>query len=69
MANQVRYNEIVLTPQEEILYELLRIIKPGIDRIAPVATQWHRGFRNGGFVVSINKQEMAIAADRDIEVR
>jgi AAA15 family ATPase/GTPase len=56
------FNEIVLTPQEEILYESLRIIEPGIDRIAPVATQWHRGFRNGGFVVSINKQRVPIGS-------
>jgi AAA15 family ATPase/GTPase len=56
------FNEIVLTPQEEILYESLRIIEPGIDRIAPVSTQRHRGFKNGGFVVSINKQRVPIGS-------
>jgi AAA15 family ATPase/GTPase len=57
-----QFNQIVLTPQEETLYESLRIIEPGIERIAPIATQGYRGSRNGGFVVSINKQRVPIGS-------
>jgi AAA15 family ATPase/GTPase len=57
-----QFNQIVLTPQEETLYESLRIIEPGIERIAPIATQGYRGSRNGGFVVSINKQRVPISS-------
>jgi AAA ATPase domain/AAA domain, putative AbiEii toxin, Type IV TA system len=57
------FNEIVLTPQEEILYESLRSIEPGIERIATVATQgYHRVTGNGGFVVSINRQRVPIGS-------
>ena len=53
------FNQIVLTPQEETLYEALRIIEPGIERIAPVTTQ---GYGSAGFVVSINKQRVPIGS-------
>jgi AAA15 family ATPase/GTPase len=56
------FNEIVLTPQEEILYESLRIVEPEIERIAPITTQGNRDLRNGGFVVSINKQRVPIGS-------
>ena len=57
-----QFNKIVLTPQEEILYESLRIIEPDIERIAPIATQGSKSSRNGGFVVSINKQRVPIGS-------
>ncbi len=57
-----QFNQIVLTPQEDILYEALRTIEPGIERIAPVAAQGYRGARNGRFVVSINKQRVPIGS-------
>jgi predicted ATPase len=56
------FNEIVLTPQEEILYESLRTIEPGIERIAPISDQGYSDRRNGGFVVSINKQRVPIGS-------
>jgi predicted ATPase len=53
------FDEIVLTPQEEILYESLRAIEPGIERIAPVVNK-----KNGtvGFIVLINKQRVPIGS-------
>jgi AAA15 family ATPase/GTPase len=57
-----QFNEIVLTPPEHILYEALRIIEPGIERIAPISDQGYRGSRNGSFVVSINKQRVPIGS-------
>jgi AAA15 family ATPase/GTPase len=57
-----QFNQIVLTPQEEILYESLRSIEPGIERIAPVVNQGYQGARNGGFFVSINKQRIPIGS-------
>jgi hypothetical protein len=56
------FNQIVLTPQEEILYESLRIIEPGIERIAPIGNPIYRRTANGGFVVSINKQRVPIGS-------
>jgi AAA15 family ATPase/GTPase len=57
-----QFNQIVLTPEEDTLYESLRAIEPGIERIAPVATQGYAGSGNGGFVVSINKQRVPIGS-------
>jgi energy-coupling factor transporter ATP-binding protein EcfA2 len=56
------FNQIVLTPKEETLYESLRIIEPGIERIATVGNQMYRQNINGGFVVSINKQRVPIGS-------
>ena len=53
------FNQIVLTPQEETLYEALRTIEPGIERIAPVTTQGHESV---GFIVSINKQRVPLGS-------
>jgi AAA15 family ATPase/GTPase len=53
------FNAIVLTPQEEILYESLRIIEPGIERIAAIIAQGSR--KHGSeFIISINKQRVPI---------
>jgi AAA15 family ATPase/GTPase len=57
-----QFNQIVLTSQEETLYESLRIIEPDIERIAPIATQGYNSSRNGGFVVLINKQRVPIGS-------
>jgi AAA15 family ATPase/GTPase len=57
-----QFNQIVLTPQEDILYESLRTIEPGIERIAPVAIHRHQIYGNGGFVVLINKQRVPIGS-------
>ncbi|WP_309729802.1 AAA family ATPase, partial [Chamaesiphon sp. OTE_75_metabat_556] len=56
------FNQIVLTPQEETLYESLRIIEPGIERIATVGNRMYRQNINSGFVVSINKQRVPIGS-------
>jgi AAA15 family ATPase/GTPase len=56
------FNQIVLTPQEETLYESLRIIEPGIERIATVGNPTYRQNTNNGFIVSINKQRVPIGS-------
>ncbi len=56
-----QFNKIVLTPKEDILYESLRIIERGIERIAPVTTKGNRK-NDAGFVVSINKQRVPIGS-------
>jgi AAA15 family ATPase/GTPase len=53
------FNAIVLTPQEEILYESLRIIEPGIERIAAITAQGSRKY-GSEFIISINKQRVPI---------
>ena len=57
-----QFNQIVLTPKEDILYESLRTIEPGIERIAPVIIHGYQRSGNGGFVVSINKQRVPIGS-------
>jgi AAA15 family ATPase/GTPase len=57
-----QFNQIVLTPGEETLYESLRAIEPDIERIASVTTQGYRGSGNGGFVVLINKKRVPIGS-------
>jgi AAA15 family ATPase/GTPase len=57
-----QFNQIVLTPQEDIVYESLRTIEPDIERIAPVVIQGYQGSENGGFVVLINKQRVPIGS-------
>jgi AAA15 family ATPase/GTPase len=52
-----RFNEIVITPQEEILYEALRFIEPNIRRIAPM--------ENGSFMVAIDNQRIPISSMGD----
>jgi AAA15 family ATPase/GTPase len=49
-----QFEQIVLTPEEDIVYESLRIIEPGINRIAT--------FRNGGLDVSINEKRVPIGS-------
>jgi AAA15 family ATPase/GTPase len=56
------FNQIVLTPQEETLYESLRIIEPGIERIAIVGNSIFQQNVNSSFVVSINKQRVPIGS-------
>jgi AAA15 family ATPase/GTPase len=48
-----QFNQIVLTPEEDIVYESLRIIEPKINRIATL---------NRSFDVSINKQRVPIGS-------
>jgi AAA15 family ATPase/GTPase len=51
------FNEIILLPFEEILYEALRFIEPSLHRIAPV--------KNGSFVVAIDGQRVPIGSMGD----
>ncbi len=43
----------------------LKIIEPGIERIAPISSQSHQNFGNGGFIVLINKKRVHIGSMGD----
>ena len=47
------FNQIVLTPEEDLLYEALQIIEPGIKRIAPTGITVGRNSLRGGFYVKL----------------
>jgi AAA15 family ATPase/GTPase len=59
------FNEIVLTPQEEILYDALRFIEPGIQRIASSAILGSGKEQRGGFVVAIDGKRIPIGSMGD----
>jgi AAA domain, putative AbiEii toxin, Type IV TA system len=49
------FNQIVLTPEEELATEALQIIDPTIRRVAPSGTHNHEsGYSHGGFLVLKN---------------
>jgi AAA15 family ATPase/GTPase len=59
------FNQIVITPQEQILYEALRFIEPKIERIAPITIQGFRKVQHGGFVVAIDGKRIPIGSMGD----
>jgi AAA15 family ATPase/GTPase len=61
------FNQIVITPQEEILYEALRFIEPKIERIAPIsiALQEAKTGQHGGFVVAVDGKRVPIGSMGD----
>jgi AAA15 family ATPase/GTPase len=59
------FNQIVITPQEEILYDALRFIEPKIERIAPTTIQGSRKGQHGGFVVAIDGKRVPIGSMGD----
>jgi AAA15 family ATPase/GTPase len=59
------FNQIVITPQEQILYEALRFIEPKIERIAPTTIQGSRRVQHGGFVVAIDGKRIPIGSMGD----
>lgn len=54
------FDEIVLTPEEELLVEALRTIEPNIDRIASIGSERSRlvsGTRQGNIVVKLSNHK------------
>ena len=63
------YNEIVLTPMEDLVLEALKIIEPGIERIAAVAPEEYRPIpaSRGGILIRLSgvKDRIPIASMGD----
>jgi AAA15 family ATPase/GTPase len=59
------FNQIVITPLEEILYDALRFIEPKIERIAPTTIQGSDKEQHGGFVVAIDGKRVPIGSMGD----
>ena len=59
------FNQIVITPQEQILYEALRFVEPKIERIAPTTIKGSRRVQYGGFVVAIDGKRIPIGSMGD----
>ncbi|NJL56979.1 AAA family ATPase [bacterium] len=47
------FDQVVLTPEEELVYEALQTIEPNIERIASVGSKKYRNAERGGFVVRL----------------
>ena len=60
------FNQVVLTPEEDVITEALRTIEPDIDRIAPIASQQslYSGSRSG-FVVRVGQERVPIGSMGD----
>ena len=56
------FNQIVLTPEEEFIYQALRNIEPNLERIAPIISEPRSRNENfhGGFVVKLSNMEQRI---------
>ncbi len=48
------FNQIVLTPEEELVYQALQIIEPNIERIAPVSNELRNNNTHSGFFVRLS---------------
>ena len=54
------FNQIVLTPAEDLVYEALQIIEPKIKRIAPIGTKIKNNDSRGGFLVLLSDSQKRI---------
>jgi predicted ATP-dependent endonuclease of OLD family len=61
------FEQVVLTPEEELVYNALQGIEPNIERIAAVGSEKYRNAERGGFVVrfSNNNQRVPIGSMGD----
>jgi AAA15 family ATPase/GTPase len=53
------FEQVVLTPEEDLVLESLRIIEPNIERIAPVSSKTYEGSRSR-FVVRLSNSDQRI---------
>ena len=51
------FNQVVLTPEEDLVYQALQTIEPDIERIAPIGNQINSNSRGGFFVRLKNKKK------------
>ncbi len=54
------FDQVVLTPEEELVYEALQTIEPTIERIASVGSKKYRNAERGGFVVRLANDHQRI---------
>lgn len=53
------FEKVVLTPEEDLVLEALRIIEPTIERIAPVSSEEYPGSRNR-FAVRLSDRDQRV---------
>lgn len=54
------FNQIVLTPEEDLVYQALRIIEPNIERIAPIGNEIKKNNSRSGFFVRLSDTQKRI---------
>ncbi|MDX2216416.1 MAG: AAA family ATPase [Oculatellaceae cyanobacterium bins.114] len=54
------FDQVVLTPEEDLITEALQTIEPSIDRIASVSSERNRFGSRGGFVVRLTNGDQRI---------
>jgi AAA15 family ATPase/GTPase len=54
------FNRIVLTPEEDLVYQALRIIEPNIQRIAPIGNELKNNNTRSGFFVRLSDTQERI---------
>lgn len=54
------FNKVVLTPEEDLVYQALQIIEPKIQRIAPIGTELKNNSTRGGFYVKLSDSDKRI---------
>lgn len=61
------FEQVVLTPEEELVYEALQTIESNIERIASVGSKKYRNAERGGFVIRFadNNQRVPIGSMGD----
>ncbi|MGL5078327.1 MAG: AAA family ATPase, partial [Waterburya sp.] len=54
------FNQIVLTPEENLVYQALQIIEPNIERIAPIGNEIKNNNSRSGFFVRLSDTQKRI---------
>ncbi len=54
------FNQIVLTPEEDLVYEALQIIEPNIKRIAPIGNEIRNNNSRSGFYVLVSDTQKRV---------
>ena len=54
------FNQVVLTPEEDLVYQALQIIEPNIERIAPIGYEIKNIHSRGGFFVRLKDTQKRI---------
>lgn len=54
------FNQVVLTPEEDLVYEALQIIEPNIERIAPIGNEIKNNNSRSGFFVRLSDTQKRI---------
>jgi AAA15 family ATPase/GTPase len=54
------FNQIVLTPEEDLVYQALQTIEPNIERIAPIGNEINNNNTHSGFFVRLSNTQKRI---------